>query len=107
MAQQDSMQGERVRRKTNLRCRYCCQKMAGVGVGVRKKVPLLLAKIGRRWCEEEENPHSDLEARKKREEIETGVVATFIAGEDTADFHLPSIEKVGKKRDTHIQGNRA
>jgi hypothetical protein len=34
-------------------------------------------------------------------------VATFIAGEDTADFHLPSKEKVGKERDPHIQGNRA
>jgi hypothetical protein len=34
-------------------------------------------------------------------------VATFIAREDTADFHLPSMEKVGKERDPHIQGNIA
>jgi hypothetical protein len=34
-------------------------------------------------------------------------VATIIAGEDTADFYLPSMEKVGKERDPHIQGNKA
>jgi hypothetical protein len=34
-------------------------------------------------------------------------LATFIASEDTADFHLPSMEKVGKERDPHIQENRA
>jgi hypothetical protein len=31
-------------------------------------------------------------------------VATFIAGEDTADFQLPSIKKVGKERDPQSRG---
>jgi hypothetical protein len=48
-----------------------------------------------------------MEARKEGEQIETGGVATFIASEDTADFHLTSMEKVGKERDPYIQGNRA
>jgi hypothetical protein len=30
--------------------------------------------------------------------------ATFIAGEDNADFHLPSMEKVGKERDPQSRG---
>jgi hypothetical protein len=34
-------------------------------------------------------------------------LATFIASEDTANFHLPPMEKVRKERDPHIQGNRA
>jgi hypothetical protein len=34
-------------------------------------------------------------------------VAPFIAGEGTANFHLPSMEKFGKERDPHIQENRA
>jgi hypothetical protein len=46
--------------------------------------------------------------RKEGEQIEREViVAPFIAGEGTADFHLSSMEKFGKERDSHIQENTA
>jgi hypothetical protein len=46
--------------------------------------------------------------RKEGEQIEREIsVAPFIAGEGTTDFHLSSMEKFGKERDSHVQGNRA
>jgi hypothetical protein len=45
--------------------------------------------------------------RNKQVQGHTMGHAPFVAGEGTVDLHLPSMEKFGKERDPHIQGNKS